>query len=532
MRISAFELECIFKTHFTLAEVLNGQACALRLLHVQNVRGNENSWLNLSLYIDGKVLRRKSIRKLPVGDTESAARYESEITGEMKLPADTTPGQHLLRMEITGINTSHELLEQITVLPYNFIPTDFLRAPLLPAYIQESDDLRTYAASTLQRYTEPDAATVAQCLYNALLEKKLVFHPVGSRQYPDCQRIAALSHVLQEGGCCAELSLLFASLLRNVGQDPVLLLFEDHMAVGCFLQQTPDFSILTSPEEILALEHSGELLLFETTAVCKQHQLNFEAARKAILQRLEICRDGQYPCILINVRRILTPAFRLVPADTVRLKCSNCHYTAEVSLQDQAPVCKACGQPLQQDTPPQEPQVFSQSVQYVLQRGGASVLRIKASHEETIRIMPVWQGHSVVSINDHAFAQSDVSSVALPDSLCQIGDYAFQGCKKLRRLILPDSLTQLGTGAFRDSSLQEIRLPSSIQRIPRLAFANCSDLSIVTVPEGILFIDEKAFDGCCSLHSVTVPASVRQIAHNAFPAGCELILMSQTTKVL
>lgn len=537
MRISAFELECTFRTHFTLAEILNGQAPALQRIHIQNVRGGENSWLNLKLHCNGHVLRRKAIRNLALGDRVRAVQLEEECLRELMLPRDLTPGAHTLCLEITSESSPRELFFEVMVLPPNIIPTDFVRAPLLPAYMQEGDLLRNFAASAIQHLENPDAETVVHCLYDALLEKKLMFQPVSARQYPDCQRIAAMSNVLEHGGCCAELSLLFASLLRSVGQNPALLLFGDHMAAGCFPGTAPAFDVLSDPAHILQLAQRGELLLIEITSACRLHQHSSRMARMEILQRLALCAEAGEACVLINAGRILRSGFTSVPPDSVRRECSNCHFVGEISLLDDAPVCAACGTPFpplftRDPIPTVEPVAYSAAVQYALKQNGAEALRLKEDTGDTLRIMDAWQGRSVVSIGDRAFARSSVRAVILPDSLVHIGDYAFHGCKRLLRFTIPETVTTLGTGAFRDCSLQEIRIPGSIVRIPRLAFAGCGDLAILTLSEGTQFIDEKAFDGCTRLRSVTIPASVKQFYRSAFPPGCELLLMSPATKVL
>ncbi len=537
MRIGTFELDCAFRTHFTLAEILNGQAPALQSIHVQNVRGGENSWLNLKLYHNGRVLRRKAIRNLAIGDRARATQLEEECLRELLLPRDLTPGAHTLRMEIVSESISQELLFEVVVLPPNIIPTDFVRAPLLPAYMQEGDLLRNFAAGAIQHLESPNAATVMHCLYDALLEKKLIFQPVSARQYPDCQRIAAMTNILEHGGSCAELSLLFASLLWNVGQNPALLLFGDHMAAGCFPKQLPLDAVLNDPAQILSLVQRDELLLVETTSVCRLHQRSFDAACKEILLRLAVCGETGENCVLINAGRILRSGTICVSPDSVRRECSNCHYVAETSLLEEAPVCIACGTPfpplfIREPVPAAEPVVYSTGIQYALQSGGAEVVRRKTNIGDTLRIMDAWQGRSVVSIGDRAFANSAASAVILPDSLVRIGDYAFLGCKQLLRFIIPDTVTVLGTGAFRDCGLREIRIPGNIVRIPRLAFADCGELAILTLSEGTQFIDEKAFHGCGKLRTVTIPASVKQVYRNAFPPGCELLLMSPATKVL
>ncbi len=541
MRIDAFELDFIFRTHFTLAEVLNGRAAVLRTIRIRNVRGSETSWLQLEMALEGQVVCRKAIRKLPVKDEERAVAVEKRILAELVLPEKTMPGSHKLRLQIIGEHDSQELLTDIQVLPQNVMPTDFVRAPLLPAYVQESDQLRNFAASTVQHLAAPSAGDVARCLYDALLAKRLMYQPVAGRQYQDCQKIAAMRNVLHYGGSCAELSLLFASLLWNVGQPPALLLLEDHMAAGCFAVEPPFAETLEDTGRIRLLAERGALLLVDVTSVCGLKQHPFEIAQREILQRLKLEEANHRSCVLVNVQRILRGGLKTVSEATVLLRCNHCGYHETVALDTVVTHCPACRHPLPAMAAPEEeetpsaggaPALFSAAVQYALQSDGAVAVRLKEDNEDVIRLLDVWRGRSVVSIGERAFSQSRLRAVALPETLKSIGDYAFSGCRELQHLTLPDSVVALGSGAFRDSGLQTVSIPGAIVRVPRLAFAGCASLACVTLSEGTQYIDEKAFDGCGMLRSVTIPASVRRIAANAFPKQCQLILMSRETQVL
>lgn len=48
----------------------------------------------------------------------------------------------------------------------------------------------------------------------------------------------------------------------------------------------------------------------------------------------------------------------------------------------------------------------------------------------------------------HLLAGNEIDSVQFPDTVEQIGNYIFYGCKSLRELEFSDTLTQIGSGAF------------------------------------------------------------------------------------
>ena len=82
----------------------------------------------------------------------------------------------------------------------------------------------------------------------------------------------------------------------------------------------------------------------------------------------------------------------------------------------------------------------------------------------------------------------------MPESLVEIGEYAFANCIRLVNISIPDGVTSIGEGAF----------------------ALCTKLSSVTLPENLTAISFQTFDGCTSLTSVYIPSSVSFIECEAF----------------
>lgn len=57
-------------------------------------------------------------------------------------------------------------------------------------------------------------------------------------------------------------------------------------------------------------------------------------------------------------------------------------------------------------------------------------------------------GHPVRAIADNAFAGTGVRAVVLPDTIREVGWFAFYGCTALESVVLPASVTTIGYGAF------------------------------------------------------------------------------------
>ena len=124
----------------------------------------------------------------------------------------------------------------------------------------------------------------------------------------------------------------------------------------------------------------------------------------------------------------------------------------------------------------------------------------------------------VTSIGDYAFSGCrSLSSVVIPDSVTSIGDWAFNGCKSLADIVIPSSVTSIGDYTFEGcSALTSIVIPNGVTSIGDCAFANCSSLTDIVIPDGVTGIGKFAFDGCSSLSSLVIPDSVSCIGGSAF----------------
>ena len=110
-----------------------------------------------------------------------------------------------------------------------------------------------------------------------------------------------------------------------------------------------------------------------------------------------------------------------------------------------------------------------------------------------------------------------LKSLVIPDSVTNIGDYAFWGCKSLKSLVIPDSVTSIGDGAFWGcSSLSSLVIPDSVTSIGNEAFSGCRSLSSLVIPDGVTSIGDLAFCDCSSLKSLVLPDSVVNLKGNPF----------------
>jgi hypothetical protein len=124
--------------------------------------------------------------------------------------------------------------------------------------------------------------------------------------------------------------------------------------------------------------------------------------------------------------------------------------------------------------------------------------------------------NSVTSIGDHAFFDcTSLTSVNIPNGVTSIEVYTFNGCKSLSSITIPDSVTSIGDLAFQNcTSLTSITITKSITNIETTAFSGCTSLTSVVIENGAATIG--GFWGCTSLTSVIIPNSVTSIGEIAF----------------
>lgn len=162
--------------------------------------------------------------------------------------------------------------------------------------------------------------------------------------------------------------------------------------------------------------------------------------------------------------------------------------------------------------------------------------------------------NSVTEIGGYAFSNNkNLTSITIPDSVTTIGEGAFYSCGSLTSITIPQSVKSIGEGAFNGcSSLNSINvepdnrfykskdgvlfniegtkliqypkskegneyiIPDGVKTIGQFSFYGSRNLTKISIPNSVTAIDYKAFGFCLELPEIEIPNSVKSIGGYAF----------------
>lgn len=128
---------------------------------------------------------------------------------------------------------------------------------------------------------------------------------------------------------------------------------------------------------------------------------------------------------------------------------------------------------------------------------------------------------TVTEIGNYAFARSKISKLTMPKKLKKLGYGIFKYNENLKELTLPGTVAEMEhsystagntyIGTFTDSAIETVILEEGITELGDYAFYKCDHLKSVQLPKSLERIGEATFRFCSSLQSLTIPRSVTSI---------------------
>ena len=130
--------------------------------------------------------------------------------------------------------------------------------------------------------------------------------------------------------------------------------------------------------------------------------------------------------------------------------------------------------------------------------------------------------NTLIEIGKYAFAGSVVYEMDIPESVTVIEEGAFSSMWKLRKVVLPSRISDIENMAFYGSGLENISIPDSVKRIGRGSFASCRNLTEVTIPNSVTEIESEAFYGCTQLTKVEISSNIEKLDGAVFKSCTKL----------
>ena len=160
---------------------------------------------------------------------------------------------------------------------------------------------------------------------------------------------------------------------------------------------------------------------------------------------------------------------------------------------------------------------------------GGSVVDIgESAFNECKSLISVYIPESVVSVEIRAFIDCyGLTSINIPESVTSIGPKAFEDCISLTSIHIPSGVTSIKESTFWNcTSLKSIYIPESVNSIEYDVFGQCKSLASINIPSGVTSIERWTFLSCTSLTSIDIPENVTSIGKEAFKGCSTLSLIS------
>lgn len=111
-------------------------------------------------------------------------------------------------------------------------------------------------------------------------------------------------------------------------------------------------------------------------------------------------------------------------------------------------------------------------------------------------------------------------TVVVPEEVTVIGEGAFAHYgpqSNMEYIVLHDGITRIGANAFEDcKKLRTIEIPEKVTKIEAETFNNCNALSKVVFHDNVKEIGTSAFCDCDNLYEIVLPRNLEKICYNAF----------------
>lgn len=125
--------------------------------------------------------------------------------------------------------------------------------------------------------------------------------------------------------------------------------------------------------------------------------------------------------------------------------------------------------------------------------------------------------YGLKTVGDYAFAYTCIPSAYLPDTVTSVGEYAFSYVETLTAAYFPDWLTTISKGTFAGcKNLVDFTLPSALTKVDDYAFYNCNKLKDQPMPKSLIWVNWAAFRNCDQLTEAVFSDELMDLSSEAF----------------
>ncbi|MCR4761990.1 MAG: leucine-rich repeat protein [Lachnospiraceae bacterium] len=154
---------------------------------------------------------------------------------------------------------------------------------------------------------------------------------------------------------------------------------------------------------------------------------------------------------------------------------------------------------------------------YVLTQDNQAAITDYSGSGLSVEVPSEIDGYPVKAIGDSAFYNKDITGIAVPAGVTEIGASAFSWCTDLTDISIPDSVERVGAAAFMwDTKLDNVEIPDSVQEIGKSAFESCSNLKNIHLSQSMTEIAPSLFERCDGLEQIELPEGLQVIGYESF----------------
>jgi len=130
--------------------------------------------------------------------------------------------------------------------------------------------------------------------------------------------------------------------------------------------------------------------------------------------------------------------------------------------------------------------------------------------------------NSVTHLGKQCFSSNEnLININLPTSISEISERCFQNSTQLKDISIPSSVEKLGEMCFAGTAIEKIVIPSKVENISSGCFYSCFNLTSIEIPSSITSFEEYAFCGT-GFKTFTIPSNIKSIGQSCFSGCCNL----------